>query len=269
TLDLWLGFRGHPLSYIGRYFIDGVSGEGGPDTMTISAAAIDLKSPIRAPRSRAWEDKTLQQIVETIAAEAGLLPVVGNSVATEHWPYLAQTAESDLNFLTRIAGQLDATAKAAAGRLVVARRGEGRTPAGDPIEALAIAPMRLRPGWRWELGKRDGYGSIEARWADMAGGETRSIIRGDEDPRRTLRHVYSSEAEAARAAEAELRRAARGTLKLDATLAGFEPALFAGGRIDLRGVRDPLQGEWHIDQVRHQLSDGLTTSLRARRKFDD
>ena len=65
------------------------------------------------------------------------------------------------------------------------------------------------------------------------------------------------------------RRAARGTLKLDATLAGFEPALFAGGRIDLRGVRDPLQGEWHIDQVRHQLSDGLTTSLRARRKFDD
>src|SRR5690554_1413203 len=70
TLELWLGFKGRALSYIGRFQIDGVAGEGGPDTMIIRAAAIDLKSPVRAPRTRAWEDRSLSDIVETIAGEA-------------------------------------------------------------------------------------------------------------------------------------------------------------------------------------------------------
>lgn len=269
VLELWLGFKGRALSYIGRYQIDGVAGEGGPDTMIIRAAAIDLKSPIRAPRTRAWEDKSLSEIVETIAGEADLEPVVSDSIAATRWPYLAQTAESDLNFLTRIAAQLDATAKAAAGRLLVAKRGEDRTPAGDPVEAVSIARDRLRPGWRWELGKREDYGSVEAEWSDTAGGQLRKVVRGDEDPRRKLRHVYSTEDEATRAAEAELSMAGRAPLRIDATLAGFEPALFAGGKLDLRGLRAPLAGEWHIDQVTHQLSDGLTTSLRARKPHDD
>jgi len=268
-LELWLGFKGQALTYIGRYQIDGVAGEGGPDTMIIRAAAIDLKSPIRAPRTRAWEDKALSEIVETIAGEAGLEPVISDSIAATRWPYLAQTAESDLNFLTRIAAQLDATAKAAAGRLLVAKRGEDRTPAGDPVEAVSVSRHRLRPGWRWELGKREEYGSVEAEWSDTANGQTRKVVRGDKDPGRKLRHVYSSEDEATRAANSELRMAGRAPLRFDATIAGFEPALFAGGKLALTGLRAPLAGEWHVDQVTHQLSDGLTTSFRARKPHEE
>lgn len=266
-LELWLGFRGQALSYIGQFEIDGVSGKGGPDTMTISATAIDLKSPARAPRSRAWENKSLSDIVGVIAGEAGLEPVVSDSIAGQTWPYLAQTAESDLNFLTRIAAELDATAKAAGGRLIVAKRGEDTTPGGDEVEAVVIARNRLQPGWTWDLNEREKYGTVEAEWADTGAGQQRKVKRGSDGPVRRIRHVYSSEQEADRAAQAELDKAQRRRLKINATLAGFEPALYAGGRAEFTGLRRELSGEWHVEQVTHELGAGLFTSLRARKDF--
>lgn len=268
-LELWLGFRGQALSYIGQFEIDGVSGEGGPDKMTISATAIDLKSPVRAPRTRAWEDRSLSDIVSEIAGEADLEPVVSESIADKTWAYLAQTAESDLNFLTRIAKDLDATAKAAGGRLIVAKRGEDTTPGGDEVEAVAIPRNRLQPGWSWELDEREKYGAVEAEWADTGAGQQRKVKRGSDAPVRRLRHVYGSEDEAGRAASAELEKAQRGRLKITATLAGFEPALYAGGRVEFSGLRAELSGEWHVDQVTHELGAGLFTSLRARKDFEE
>lgn len=267
-LKLWLGFRRQALAYIGQFEIDGVSGEGGPDTMTISATAIDLKSPARAPQTRAWEDKTLSEITEAIAAEAGLEAVVSESIADQKWPYLAQTAESDLNFLTRIAAELDATAKAAGGRLIVAKRGDDTTPGGDVAEAVITPRNRLQPGWSWELDEREKYGAVEAEWADTGAGQQRKVKRGGDSPVRRLRHVYSSEDEATRAADGALEKAQRGRLKISATLAGFEPALYAGGRVTFVGLRPELSGEWHVDQITHELGAGLFTAVKARKDFE-
>lgn len=269
TLELWLGFKGRELTYIGRFQIEGFGGKGGPDTLSIKATAIDLKSPVRAPRTRAWEGKTLSEIVRTIAGEAGLEAVISPSIAGATWAYLAQTAESDLNLLTRIASTLDATAKAAGGRLIVAKRGEDTTPGGDTVEAVTIPRTRLQPGgWSWDLDSRETYGAVEAEWSDTGAGQTRLVKRGDKTPVRRLRHVHQTEDEAGRAASAALERATRGRLKLSATLAVFEPALYAGGRATFIGLRPELSGEWHVDQVIHDLGAGLVTSLRARKDWD-
>lgn len=130
-LEVSLGFAGAPLALMGVYAVDGVSGRGPLRTLGITATAADLKGDIRAPRTRSWEDRTLPDIVSTIAGEAGLKPVTGESLRDIGWPFLAQTAESNLHFLTRIAGELDATCKPAGGALIVQRRGEGKTAAGD------------------------------------------------------------------------------------------------------------------------------------------
>lgn len=266
-LTVWLGFRGEALTYIGQFQIDGISGEGGPDTMTISASAIDLKSTVRAPRTRAWEKNSLSDIVGKIAGESGLEPVISKSIANKTWPYLAQTAESDLNFLTRIAAKLDATAKAAGGRLIVAKRGEDVTPGGDAVTAVRIPRNRLKPGWNWELDEREKYGCVEAEWADTGSGEQRKVKRGEGTPARRLRHVYSSKAEAEEAAEAALSAASRMRMSLTATIAGFEPELYASGRVQFTGLRRELAGEWHISQVTHELGSNLFTSLSAKKDF--
>jgi len=263
-LELSLGYRETGLATIGRYAVDGVSGAGPAQTMTITAKAVDMKASARAPRTRAWEDVSLGDIVRSIAAEAGLEAVVGESVADLRWGYLAQTAESNLHFLTRLAAPLDITAKPAGGALVVQRRGEGRTAAGDRIEPVAIARERLAR-WRWSLGTREKYACVEAEWGDIGAGATRKVVLGEGEPKRRLRHVYPTEAEARRAARGELDLAGRSALELSGDVAGFEPGLFAGGTVRVSGLRPEPDGDWQVAAVAHRLGAGLATSFDARR----
>jgi uncharacterized protein len=265
TLVVALGFRGQALAAMGTFTVDGVSGDGPVQTMQITATAADLKGDIRAPRTRAWEGKTLALIVKTIAAEAGIRPVVGESVAGAAWSYLAQTAESNLHFLTRIAATLDATAKPAGGALIVQRRGEGKTAAGDVLVPPVIPRTRLTD-WSWSLDGRQVYRKAEAEWTDTGTGTLHKVTVGDGTPVQKLRHVHASEAEAKRAAEAALSGAGRAAMTLNATLSGFEPGLLAGASVVIAGLRAELSGEWHLKTVKHQLdAGGLVTSITAKR----
>ena len=265
VLDIYVGFMGAALASLGRYSVDGVAGEGMPQRMRITATAADMKGDIRAPKTRAWQNMTLTAIVQKIAAEAGLKAVVGQSLASAHWGYIAQTAESDLHFLTRLAAPLDATAKPAGGTLLVQKRGEGKTAAGDTMTAAPIGPGRMS-SWSWSVDGRADYKMVEAEWSDLSSGIRRKVTRGKGKPVQRLRHLYSSAEEATRACDGELARAGRASLKIRIDLAGFEPDLFAGGLASITGLRPELAGDWHVDRVTHRLaSGGLSTSFEGRK----
>ena len=269
-LEVSLGFKGQPLALMGIYKMDGASGSGPLLTFRITATAADMKGNIRAPRTRSWQKKTLRDIVSTIAGEAGLTPVVGDSVAGTFWPYLAQTAESNLHFLTRIATDLDATCKPAGGTLLVQRRGEGKTAAGDVIEAPAILRHRLSD-WSWSWEGRTVYRSAEAEWTEIGTGVTHKVKIGSGTPLKKIRHPYASEAEATRAAEAALSGAARAAMEISCTLAGFEPGLLGGASVALTGLHPvELTGEWHLKSVSHRLDgSGLVTEFQGARGKDE
>lgn len=265
-LELELGTTA--LVPMGRYRVVGVTGTGGPDTLTIAAAAVDLKAEVRAPRSQGWIDRDLSQIVDEIAGRAGLTPVVGESLRAVRWPFLAQTAESDLHFLTRIGRDLDATVKAAGGHLIVQRRGEGVNARGERLDPVPVPLTRCRPGWRWSIKPREAVGRVEAEWRDPATGAARTAHAGDGQPVRRLRSGYADAAEAQRACDAALARGQRNTAEIEIEIAGFEPALFAGGIVELGDLRPPLAGEWHLERVTHRLGRGLATSFRALRALE-
>lgn len=58
--------------------------------------------------------------------------------------------------------------------------------------------------------------------------------------------------EATRAASAKLQSLLRGTATLLLTLLG-RPELQAEGKFRITGIRDPVDGEWVINRVEHQL----------------
>lgn len=268
-LEVSLGFAGQPLALMGVYAVDGVSGTGPSQRMTITATAADLKGDIRAPRTRAWQDKTLPAIVGAIAGEAGLKAVVGDSLRAVRWDYLAQTAESNLHFLTRIAAELDATCKPAGGALVVQRRGEGKTAAGDALTPPTI-PRRRLSDWSWSWKSRTVYRAAEAEWTETGKGVTHKVKVGKGTPMKKIRHPYATEAEATRAAEAALSGAGRAAMELSATLAGFEPGLLGGASVVVQGLRPELIGEWHLKSVSHRLDGGgLVTEFQAERGHED
>ncbi len=266
ALEVSLGFTGQALAFMGRFTVDGVSGSGPKQSLKITATAADLKGDIRSPQTRAFENKSLSDIVATIAGEAGLKPVVGESVAGTVWAYLAQTAESNLNFLTRIAATLDATAKPAGGALIVQRRGEGKTAAGDVLTAPILGPSSMST-WSWSQEGRETYTCVEAEWSDTGAGVINKVTLGSGTPLRKLRHVHASEDEAKRAADAALKGAARAAMSISVDLASFDPGILAGAAVSLAGMTRPeLDGEWQLGTVTHRLSaSGLTTSFKAKK----
>jgi phage protein D len=247
---------------MGRFVVESISGEGPPDRMTITAAAVDLRETARAPRTKAHEDRSLREIADEIAGRAGLELVLGESLQEARFAYVAQTSESDLHFLTRLARDLDATAKASGGKLVIVRRSDPQTAGGD-----AKVPVRLDRAdlirWGYEISAREKDQAVEAE-AQLTGTAEKKLVRvGDGQPARRLRHVYPSEEVARDVATAALARARRGEVKISAECARFMPALFAGGLAEFTDMRPEFAGRWHLTEVRHELGAGLTTSIQA------
>lgn len=266
-LEIALGFVG-ALTQIGTYTVDDTSGEIAPDTMTISAKATDMLSDIRARKTRAWRDVTVEDIVGKIAGEHDLEPQVSDSLKSHFFAYQAQTSESDLGFLTRLAKDLDAVSKPAGKYLVFTKRGEGKTANGTALPVFPILRSQMSSG-SWQITGRGKYGRVVAEWGERGTAIPHKVTAGDKEPELKLRHRYASEAEAKRAAQSALDRSRRGSSKISIELAGFWGDLMAEAKVNLIGIKPELSGEWLITRVQHRLTDTLTTSFEAERNNEE
>lgn len=248
----------------GSFVVDEVSGEITPAVMTISAKAADMLGSIRARKTRSWRDVSIDGIVGQIAGEHGLKPQVSDSLKAQFYPYLAQTSESDLNFLTRLAGDLDAVAKPAGGSLLFLKRGEGKAADGTDLPVFTIHRAAMNSG-SWQATGRGRYNRVCAEWGERNTATTHKVTVGDAEPELTLRHRYATEAAAKRAAKAALEKSHRASSRINIELGGFRGDLMAEARVNLTGIKPELSGEWLITRVTHSLTDTLSTSFEAER----
>ena len=227
-INVSLGFRETGLSKLGSYVVDETSGNLNPDTLTIGAKAVDMGDPIRAPRTRSWEARTLKDITQTIAVEAGLQPVVGPSIAGKFYRFVDQTSESNLNLLTRLVRDLDGTAKIADGRLVVVKRGEGRLADGSIATPRKIRHPEIVRG-NWNLKERVPYKQARVEWTDKFGAVVRQEVVGSGEPELKIRRVFATRSEAIDAATAALDKFQRAKGVCTLQLFSFFPDLFCRG----------------------------------------
>lgn len=263
-LELALGDGRIGLVNMGRWRVDETEASGPTRRIRVGATSANMAGDLRAPRTRSWEGRTLGQIVASIASGADLVPAVSASLASILVPYVAQTAESDLNLLTRLGRRYGAIAKPAAGRLVLSRRGEETGTDGTTLPTIELLPAALSE-WRMQIVDRGTYASVEARWRALGEGIERTVLVGSGTPRRTLRHIHATEDEARRAAEAALRDAERGGESGVLICAGFRPELFAGGRVRTPGLRVEMDATWLISRVEHRLDGALVTTADIER----
>ena len=254
-LEIALGFAGD-LVEIGTYIVDDISGEIAPDTMTISAKVADMLGGIRARKTRSWREVTIEDIVGKIAGEHGLKPQVSDSLKAHFYTYQAQTSESDLNFLTRLAKGLDAVSKPAGEHLIFTKRGEGMAAGGAELPVFVVHRTQMKGG-SWKITARGKYGRVSAEWGDRAAATIHRVTAGDKNPELALRHRYPTEAEAQSAADATLERSRRASGKISIELGGFWGDLMAEAKVDLQGIKTELTGEWLITRVQHRLTDTL------------
>lgn len=275
VLAVALGYEGAPLTEFGTYTVEEFERSGWPRRAVLTAKAADHAKAMKEPKTRAWEDKTLGDVVRTIAGEHGLSPAIGERFASIQLAYLAQTEESDQNLLTRLGKRVGAVIAPKDQRLLVSPRHSGQTAKGQAMPEVLVTANMLVAQDAYRIGSRPRgrFGSVRARWRDSKAGLTRSVLvdTGLDGPQKTLREVYQDEADARRAADATVREIKAGEGAMTLRMVGA-PMARAEAPIVVQGVGLDIDGRWIATRVSHEWnfeSGGATTEVTAEFGADD
>lgn len=254
SLSVSAGFLGRKFGALGDGFVvDEVSVGGPPSSMTIVARAANFIETLKDQKSRSFDSILLKDLVAFIAVEHGLTARVSDKFSTVFYDHLDQTDESDINFLMRLAVDLDAVAKPVGKYLLFVSRGESRTASG---KAMPRIPLTVRDfsTWRAVLPERGKFKSVVARWHDDAGASLKEVVVGSGAPAFRLQNTYATAAEAEVAAEAKLKAVSRSGGKFSGSLVVGDPEIVAEARLPLSFFREGVDGEWVVDGVTHAIT---------------
>ncbi len=282
-LQVWLGYQSEPLHFHGKYVVDEVAHSGAPDKFTIRAKAPDILAGFKGSKTRSWDKTTLGAIVTQIATDNKLQPAISDKLANTPIAHLDQTAESDLNLLTRVGKMYGAVAKAADGRLVFVEEGKSLSASGKTLPVVPINRNQIAGHHFTEAGRKE-YAGVEVLSYDYAKAKLRKATSSDSGTVVTDSDVYPvgkenlhtvkgekpNEDEAKAAAEAEWKRLKRGAETLELDIQHGMPGLRAETRMPVTGIRPWIDGDWIVVEVTHALSAtaGLTTSVKLERPDD-
>ncbi|VAW12420.1 hypothetical protein MNBD_ALPHA09-1889 [hydrothermal vent metagenome] len=249
-LAISLGYIETGLEYMGLFVVEEVEGSGFPRQLTITAKAADHRETLKEQKTRAWDGRSLGQIVGQIAGEHGLSAAVSGDLANRQLKHIAQTEESDQHFLTRLAARYGAIAAPKDDRLVFAPRGAGLAASGAAMTPVVVGVTDLvgSSGYSFTLKPRNRFAKVVASWTDRAGASRREV-------------------QAQAAADAEARKLAREEGSISLEIVG-RPAVRAEAPLTVSGVRAGADGQWTIERVEHRYDPagaGYTTSIEAKK----
>lgn len=268
VIRLWLGWSTTGLVDKGTYTVDEINHTGTPDVLTIRARSADLRQGFARKQERSWHNKTLGDILRTIASEHALKPLVNVALAAVGLPHLDQAGESDANLISRLAEDHDAVASVKNGHLLFQPIGTGNTASGLDLPHITLTRAD-GDGHSYINADRNNYTGVRAYYYETNSAERKQAIAGEAgentepDNAKTLRHTYADRESALTAARAEWQRLQRGTQTLTYTLARGRPELIPELTYTLKGVKSEIDAIiWLGGNITHELSDqGLITRL--------
>lgn len=268
-LELAMGYDGINTP-MGLFVCDEVEVAGWPGEMVIRARAAVYekskggKTDLQTQKTRSWDaGTTLAAMVEKIASEHSLTAAVAESLKSIQLPHTDQADESDINLLTRLAKKYDAIVKPAAGKLVLAKRGESKSVGGEELAPVALVPSDCI-NFRMVLAKRETAGQVVAYWHAVKEAKRNEVKVGTGEPVRRLKQYYPTEEMALAAARADLARRERGQQTISLSCDG-SPAILAEAPLTLAGFRPGVDGDWLISRVTHRIDaiGGYTCDVEA------
>lgn len=259
-------------SFVGSYVVDRVSFHCAPYTISVGAHSADLRSSLKAKKSRHWDDIAVSDLVARIAGEHGLTSKVSPDVSSHVYDWIGQQDESDLNFLDRLSKRHGALFTIKGGVMLWLSRGAGLTASGLSVPPAVVPVSSLVEG-TCVISETDvdRFKTVKAFYHNRAGaarGEV--VVAGDPvgESEHVMRDPYSSEGEARAAASSYVREMLRGMVTASASVVG-NPSLMAGQPLAFVGVRPNVDGRLFITElVQHSYSKGagLVTKFQAKLK---
>lgn len=271
VLRLWLGWSDTGLVDKGTYTVDETEHSGAPDVLSIRARSADLRKGLKTKRERSWSNTTLGDVLGDIAIGNGLTATIAGALDGLPILQLDQANESDANLISRLAEEFDAVASVKAGCLLCLPAGGGKTANGMDLPHIVLT-REDGDQHRYLQADRDSYDGVRAYYYDVNSAKKQEAIAGGGDNLKDLRHTYSDQQSALRAARAEFRRLQRGSATLSYTLAMGRPDLIPELTYTLQGVKEEIDEIiWYGGNVQHSLTDsgGYTVSLELESKLPE
>lgn len=257
TLDVYIGAP-DALVFKGTFEVDELEEPLDDDTLTIHAKAAKMKGSIKAPRDATFDDVTLADLVQQIAAAHNYEPAVAEELGRIHFDHIDQRGESDMNLLTRLAREHGAIAKPVANRLVVVPKGQSKTVSGRAIPVIEITDPENSSG-QVTIQERNDYQSVTAYWFDETNQQKNTEKAGSGSPMFTIRKTHTSQETAKAAASAKLKSLQRGKVTLSITRP-LSPEIVPEGQIRLVNHKKSANGLWLVEDVDHVIEPGTVAS---------
>ncbi|WP_426136337.1 phage late control D family protein [Pseudomonas sp. PWP3-1b2] len=271
VLRLWLGWSDTGLVDKGTYTVDETEHSGAPDVLSIRARSADLRKGLKTKRERSWSNTTLGDVLGDIAIGNGLTATIAGALDGLPILQLDQANESDANLISRLGEEFDAVASVKAGCLLCLPAGGGKTANGLDLPHITLTRAE-GDQHRYLQADRDSYDGVRAYYYDVNSAKKQEAIAGGGDNLKDLRHTYSDQQSALRAARAEFRRLQRGSATLSYTLAMGRPDLIPELTYTLQGVKEEIDEIiWYGGNVEHSLTadGGYTVSLDLESKLPE
>lgn len=268
TITCQLGYLETGLEDKGLFKVENVTEQGSVSrgqTLTIEAHAEDLRKDAKAEGQKAYEQKTFKQIVDEEAKAMGLEAMVAQELASQLFDWRVRWNTSRLDLLTRLADELGGIVKPAGGKLIVQKRGSGKSASGQELPPLLIQRTDCSE-WSGKPVGRLEYGQVVTYWTDPKTGKQRTVKTPTErkGPDFTIREPYPDEKAAKRAGEAQVGKLNRGSSEASFTTYGIAHA-GAGQKALTIDFSESLNGDWVIATVTHEFSTGgYTTEIEVK-----
>lgn len=271
VLRLWLGWSDTGLVDKGTYTVDETEHSGAPDVLSIRARSADLRKGLKTKRERSWSNTTLGEVLGDIAIGNNLTATIAGALDGLPILQLDQANESDANLISRLGEEFDAVASVKAGCLLCLPAGGGKTASGLDLPHITLTRID-GDQHRYLQADRDSYDGVRAYYYDVNSAKKQEAIAGGGDNLKDLRHTYSDQQSALRAARSEFRRLQRGSATLSYTLAMGRPDLIPELTYTLQGVKAEIDEIiWYGGNVQHSLNadGGYTVSLELESKLPE
>ncbi|WP_122433943.1 phage late control D family protein [Pseudomonas viridiflava] len=271
VIRLWLGWTDTGLVDKGTYTVDETEHSGTPDVLSIRARSADLRKGLKAKRERSWSKTTLGYVLGEIASVNGLTATLSGELDGLPIAQLDQANESDANLLTRLGEEYDAVATVKAVNLIFMPVNGGKTALG--LELPQITLTRAEGDQHSFLqADRDSFDGVRAYFYDVNRAKKLEAVAGGGGNLKDLRHTYSDQLSALRAARSEFARIRRGSATLTYTLAKGRSELIPELTYTLQGIKPDIDDIiWYGSNVQHSLSagSGYTMSLSLESKLPE
>lgn len=234
----------------GIFEINEISGDIKTGDLEISGTALLTKGNLKIARSRSFEPLTIKALVTQIANEHGYDPIIGADIADISLSHINQVKESDLNLLTRIAEDYDATFKISHKRFVFIGADTGKNANGDDLPVMPINDPEITVG-RWAAKKREKVGGVKVGWLNEATNQMDYETIGS-SPYKEINRQMKNKSEAANLAKSEFNKLEKMDRSLSINIP-LEVLYVAGCKANISN-HGSINGEWLIESFVHTIT---------------